>query len=55
MIFPNCEKLGQTIIFVRSREEAHELHRKMEAEGYKCTSLGVSCLIFALFDAGYTG
>lgn len=26
MIFPNCEKLGQTIIFVRTRETARSLH-----------------------------
>ena len=26
MIFPLCEKLGQTIIFVRSRETARSLH-----------------------------
>lgn len=26
-IFPNCEKLGQTIIFVGSRANAHGLHR----------------------------
>jgi ATP-dependent RNA helicase DDX19/DBP5 len=26
MIFPQCEKLGQTIIFVRSRETAKALH-----------------------------
>mmetsp|Transcript_26815 Transcript_26815/g.58465 ORF Transcript_26815/g.58465 Transcript_26815/m.58465 type:complete len:483 (+) Transcript_26815:39-1487(+) len=39
MIFPNCEKLGQTIIFVRSREMAKTLHTEMEKEGYKCTSI----------------
>lgn len=27
MIFPNCEKLGQTIIFVTTRQNAHTLHR----------------------------
>ena len=26
MIFPQCEKLGQTIIFVRTREVARSLH-----------------------------
>lgn len=41
MIFPNCEKLGQTIIFVRTREAARTLHSRMEAEGYKCTSITV--------------
>lgn len=39
MIFPNCEKLGQTIIFVRSREMAKELHNAMEKDGYKCTAI----------------
>lgn len=41
MIFPNCEKLGQTIIFVKTRDGARALHRAMEADGYKCTSLAV--------------
>jgi hypothetical protein len=27
MIFPLCDKLGQTIIFVRTRETARNLHR----------------------------
>eukprot|EP00877_Chromochloris_zofingiensis_P006155 jgi/Chrzof1/1793/Cz10g21100.t1 len=39
MIFPNCEKLGQTIIFVKSKDKARQLHAAMEAEGYKCTSI----------------
>jgi len=39
MIFPNCEKLGQTIIFVRTRAEARALHAAMEADGYRCTSI----------------
>mmetsp|Transcript_9 Transcript_9/g.14 ORF Transcript_9/g.14 Transcript_9/m.14 type:complete len:487 (+) Transcript_9:158-1618(+) len=39
MIFPNCERLGQTMIFVRTREAARALHREMEKEGYKCTSI----------------
>ena len=26
MVFPMCEKLGQTIIFVRTRETARVLH-----------------------------
>jgi ATP-dependent RNA helicase DDX19/DBP5 len=39
MIFPQCEKLGQTIIFVRTRETARGLHRAMEGEGHKCTSI----------------
>lgn len=39
MIFPQCEKLGQTIIFVRTREAARALHSVMEREGHKCTSI----------------
>ncbi|KAL4418934.1 hypothetical protein ABPG77_009114 [Micractinium sp. CCAP 211/92] len=39
MIFPLCEKLGQTIIFVRTRETARALHAEMEKEGHKCTSI----------------
>lgn len=38
-IFPAAEKLGQSIIFVRTRESARELHRKLELEGHKCTSI----------------
>jgi ATP-dependent RNA helicase DDX19/DBP5 len=38
-IFPNCEKLGQTIIFARTRLEAARLHQVMSGLGYKCTSL----------------
>ena len=26
MIFPNCERLGQTIIFVQRRETGRQLH-----------------------------
>lgn len=39
MIFPQCEKLGQTIIFVKTRERARQLHAEMEREGHKCTSI----------------
>uniref|UniRef100_A0A0D6QVS5 RNA helicase n=1 Tax=Araucaria cunninghamii TaxID=56994 RepID=A0A0D6QVS5_ARACU len=38
-IFPLAEKLGQSIIFVRTRENASMLHSKLELEGYKCTSI----------------
>ncbi len=31
MIFPQCEKLGQTIIFVRTRETARALHSEARA------------------------
>ena len=30
MIFPLCEKLGQTIIFVRTRETARALHAAVD-------------------------
>ena len=33
MILPNCEKLGQAIIFVRTKENAKELHQVV------CTTL----------------
>ena len=39
MIFPLCEKLGQTIIFVRTRETARALHAAMDKDGHKCTSI----------------
>ena len=39
MIFPQCERLGQTIIFVRTRDTARALHAAMEKEGHKCTSI----------------
>eukprot|EP00898_Chlorokybus_atmophyticus_P009013 jgi/Chlat1/9112/Chrsp97S08421 len=38
-ILPLCENLGQTIIFVRTRENARLLHREMTAEGHKVTSI----------------
>ncbi|GIL65509.1 hypothetical protein Vafri_19272 [Volvox africanus] len=39
IIFPNCDRLGQTIIFVRTREAARTLHAEMDRDGYKCTSI----------------
>eukprot|EP00878_Enallax_costatus_P015357 GHUV01016085.1.p1 GENE.GHUV01016085.1~~GHUV01016085.1.p1 ORF type:complete len:457 (+),score=103.79 GHUV01016085.1:581-1951(+) len=39
MIFPNCEKLGQTIIFVRTKETSRQLHAQMQNWGYKITSI----------------
>ena len=39
MIFPNCEKLGQTIIFVRSRNFARMLHQRLTEEGHACTAI----------------
>lgn len=38
-IFPAAEKLGQSIIFVRTRGSASELHKRLEADGYRCTSI----------------
>ncbi len=38
-IFPAAEKLGQSIIFVRTRGSASELHKRLEADGHKCTSI----------------
>lgn len=38
-IFPQCEKLGQTIIFVRTRDTARALHAAMEVDGHRCTSI----------------
>ncbi|MCO5601776.1 hypothetical protein L7F22_055901 [Adiantum nelumboides] len=38
-IFPAAEKLGQSIIFVRTRASASNLHRRLDADGYKCTSI----------------
>lgn len=39
MIFPATDKLGQCIIFVRSREAARHLHDRMKGAGYTCTSI----------------
>jgi ATP-dependent RNA helicase DDX19/DBP5 len=41
MIFPNCEKLGQTMIFVRTKETSRALHAQMQTWGYKITSIQV--------------
>eukprot|EP00879_Flechtneria_rotunda_P015545 GHRR01016256.1.p1 GENE.GHRR01016256.1~~GHRR01016256.1.p1 ORF type:complete len:459 (+),score=143.72 GHRR01016256.1:226-1602(+) len=39
MIFPNCEKLGQTIIFVRTKDTSRQLHAQMQHLGYRITSI----------------
>ncbi|WIA32833.1 hypothetical protein OEZ86_006011 [Tetradesmus obliquus] len=39
MIFPNCEKLGQTIIFVCTKDTSRALHGQMQPWGYKITSI----------------
>lgn len=39
MIFPAAEKLGQSIIFVRTRASCARLHAALEAAGHKCTSI----------------
>jgi ATP-dependent RNA helicase DDX19/DBP5 len=41
MIFPNCEKLGQTIIFVRTKETSRQLHMQLQSMGFKITSIQV--------------
>ncbi|CAM6127994.1 unnamed protein product [Calypogeia fissa] len=38
-IFPAAEKLGQSIIFARTRLSASELHKTLETDGFKCTSI----------------
>ena len=38
-VFPLAEKLGKTIIFVRTRESASKMHSMLETEGYRCTSM----------------
>jgi len=38
-IFPCCDKIGQTIIFVRTREGCKRLMRTMNDAGYKCTAI----------------
>ncbi|PIA64933.1 hypothetical protein AQUCO_00100416v1 [Aquilegia coerulea] len=38
-IFELGEKLGQTIIFVKTRESANELHKKLGDYGYGCTTI----------------
>jgi len=60
MVFPLCEKLGQTIIFVRTRETARALHAAMEADGHRCTSIeggmdkGARDRVVSEFRAGTT-
>ncbi|GBG85926.1 hypothetical protein CBR_g40739 [Chara braunii] len=38
-IFPLAEKLGQSIIFVRTRENASFLHTSLQQDGHRCTSI----------------
>ena len=38
-IFEFGQKIGQTIIFVRTRESTHRLHNTLVKEGYECTSI----------------
>lgn len=45
MIFPNCEKLGQTIIFVRTKDTCRRLHAQMQHMGYKITSIQASVCV----------
>jgi len=39
MILSAAEKLGQTIVFVRTRNAAHRLHSVLAAAGHACTSI----------------
>jgi hypothetical protein len=41
MIFPNCEKLGQTIIFVATKNTSRQLHMQLKTMGFKITSIQV--------------
>lgn len=36
MIFPQCERLGQTIIFVRTRDTARRLHAEVRRRSHAC-------------------
>ena len=38
-IFCFGEKVGQTVIFVRTRDSARMLHQELRKEGYSCTSI----------------
>lgn len=51
MIFPQCEKLGQTIIFVRTREVARSLHAAVSLAyllPFSCVQLNISAFSTAL-------
>mmetsp|Transcript_7880 Transcript_7880/g.22505 ORF Transcript_7880/g.22505 Transcript_7880/m.22505 type:complete len:511 (+) Transcript_7880:262-1794(+) len=39
MVFPNCENLGQTIIFVKTRNRCKNLHSELTRDGYKVTAI----------------
>jgi len=39
MIIAAAEKLGQTIVFVKTRANAHRLHRLLADAGHTCTSI----------------
>jgi hypothetical protein len=55
MIFPNCEKLGQTMIFVRTKETSRALHGQMQNWGYKITSIQVRGWLHACYLYGRVG
>ena len=38
-ILPACDKLGQTIVFCRTRKGASSLHHGLLGAGWKCTSI----------------
>lgn len=39
MIFPAAERLGQSIVFVRTRARCAALHSALEKAGHRCTSI----------------
>ena len=43
MIFPLCEKLGQTIIFVRTKDSARSLHHAVRSPCLSSGFLVLSC------------
>jgi len=49
MIFPQCEKLGQTIIFVRTRETARALHSEARAHPAPARPLATPVRAMTLF------
>mmetsp|Transcript_42502 Transcript_42502/g.51592 ORF Transcript_42502/g.51592 Transcript_42502/m.51592 type:complete len:496 (-) Transcript_42502:181-1668(-) len=38
-ILPHCDKLGQTIIFVRTKRTAKELHQSLKDAGWTCSTI----------------
>jgi hypothetical protein len=51
MIFPLCEKLGQTIIFVRTRDTARRLHQHVRLLVHVASSICTATFCPVLLDA----